>query len=83
MNLPKEAVKFIQQAVAIEGENASIHLKYVLALAYRGNLEWAKAEETYKPIMKNETTILGYRDMLNGFNKKLFDSNLNEDLGSL
>jgi hypothetical protein len=55
----------------------------VLALAYRGNLEWAEAEETYKPIMKNETTILQYRDMIHEANKKLFDSNLNEDLGSI
>lgn len=60
LNLPKDAIKFIEKAVAIEGPNASQHLKYVLALAYRDNLEWDKAEQTYQPIMKDETTILDY-----------------------
>lgn len=83
LDLPKEAIKFIQRAVAIEGENASLHLKYVKALAYRSNLEWERAEETYKPIMKDETTILEYREMIYGFNKKVCESNLNEDPGSM
>lgn len=76
-------MKYIKQAVEMEGENASLHLKYVLALAYRGNKEWDKANAAYSPIMKNEETILEYRTMINGFNKKMLDGNLTEDLGSL
>lgn len=64
LNLPSEAVSYIEKAVLIEGENASLHLKYVLALAYRGNFQWEKANAAYKPIMKNETSILEYRDMI-------------------
>jgi len=37
----------------------------------------------YRPIMKNETTILQYKDMIDAQNKKLLDNNINEDLGSL
>lgn len=40
---PVDAVKYIKQAVALEGDKASLHLKYVLALAYRGNVEWDNA----------------------------------------
>ena len=33
--------------------------------------------------MKDEKTILQFRDLINGLNKKLLDSNLTEDLGSI
>jgi hypothetical protein len=33
--------------------------------------------------MKNETTILKYRDMVNSQNKKMMENNIAEDIGSL
>lgn len=62
---------------------SSPHIKYVLALAYRCNLEWDNAHEAYKKIMKNETTILDYRDMIARENKKLIEGNLLEDKSSI
>lgn len=33
--------------------------------------------EAYRPIMKNETTILQYRQMLDAKNKKIVELNIN------
>ena len=55
---PKDAVNYIEQAYRIQGEDAADHIKYGLALSYRANEEWDKAMKAYRPIMKNETTIL-------------------------
>ena len=59
------------------------HIKYALALSYRENLQWDKAMTAYRSIMKNETTILQYKEMINAQNQKLLENNINEDLGSL
>lgn len=49
---------YIEKANRIQGKDATDHIKYALALSYRENLQWEKAMTAYRPIMKNETTIL-------------------------
>lgn len=61
---PVDAIKYIEKAYSIKGEDSADHIKYALALSYRANDEWDKAMKAYRPIMKNETTILKYRDMI-------------------
>jgi tetratricopeptide (TPR) repeat protein len=79
LNLRADAVKYARRAVEIEGDKAGTHLKYVLAVAYRDNLEWDKAREAYLQVVKNEETILAYRDMISAQNKRLIERNLSDD----
>ena len=58
LNQPENAVTYIEKAFKIQGVNATDHIKYVLALSYRENFQWEKAMTAYRPIMKNESTIL-------------------------
>ena len=64
----EKAVEYIKRAIHIQGENATDHIKYALALAYRNNFDWENAMSAYRPIMKNETTIMRYRDMKEALN---------------
>ena len=64
-----DAIKYIKQAVAISGEDSAPHIKYALALAYRANGDFEKANQAYVPIMKDETTILAYKELVNRNNK--------------
>ena len=79
LNLHADAVKYAKRAVEIEGDKAGSHLRYVLAVAYRDNLEWDRARDAYMQVMKNEKTILAYRDMILSQNQKIIDGNLNDD----
>jgi len=65
----------------IDGDAAAPHIKYALALAYRANFDWENANAAYVPIMKNEQTILEYKQVVDKKNQLLIESNLNGDLG--
>ena len=69
LNLAVEAIKHIKDAVRIKGDQSAPHVKYALALAYRANLDYEKANQAYVPIMKDETTILAYKEIVNKNNK--------------
>ena len=52
----------------MSGDNASPHIKYALALAYRADFDWDNALEAYLAIMKNENNISDFRKMVDGLN---------------
>ena len=68
-----EAIEQIRRALRVEGPNAKEHLKYALALAYRANAQFDKANEAYLPIMKDEKTIFAYRDMIEKKNNQVLE----------
>ena len=80
---PAEAVRHISKANELAGKDAAVHLKYVLAVAYRDNLQWDLASEAYQKVMKDEKSILAYREMIQAQNEKLIANNLTDDFSQV